>query len=104
MRVGSSASPWFWCGGRIADPQLLALKPLDPGFRSDHVLVVDASFPMRRRCRRVREILDLLERVRAIPGVVAAGTVRTLPIDSRHSDGHFFIEGKRARSGNADAG
>jgi putative ABC transport system permease protein len=81
------------------------LRSLDPGFRADHVLVVDASFPNEEKMSKVvPKYPDLLERVRAIPGVVAAGTVRTLPIDTLQSDSHFFIEGKRAQSSNADAG
>jgi predicted permease len=80
------------------------LRSIDPGFRSDHVLVVDASFERQEEMSKVvPKYRELLERVRALPGVAAAGTVSRLPTDGT-ADGHFFIEGKRAQSGNYDAG
>ena len=42
-------------------------------------------------------------RVRAMPSVEAAAITRSLPIESGAPDGHFFIEGRRAETGNADA-
>jgi len=44
-----------------------------------------------------------LQRVKAIPGVEAAATTRSLPVETGSPDGHFFIEDHRAETGNADA-
>jgi predicted permease len=80
------------------------LRSVDPGFRTDHVLVVDASFPSEKDASRViPKYRDLLERVRAIPGVVEASTTRNLPVGGMTGDGHFVIEGRIATSGNNDA-
>jgi putative ABC transport system permease protein len=78
------------------------LRSIDPGFRADHVLTVDTSFAQQGDASLVPKYRDLLQRVRAVPGVVAAGTTRSLPIDGA-GDGHFFIEGARERTEGADA-
>jgi putative ABC transport system permease protein len=79
------------------------LQAIDPGFRSDHVLTANMSFETQGKASLVPKYRDLLERVRAIPGVEAAGTTRSLPIDSPPPDGHFFIEGRRTQTGAAAA-
>jgi putative ABC transport system permease protein len=70
------------------------LKAVDPGFRAAHVLAVDLSFPVNEaeRTRLVSRYRNLLEGVRAIPGVEAAGTIKDLPLDPIQRDGHFFIQ------------
>jgi len=52
------------------------LSHVDPGFDSENVLLVDAS----TRERGAPAFAQLLERVRAIPGVEAAGAVETVPL------------------------
>jgi putative ABC transport system permease protein len=79
------------------------LRTIDPGFRSDHLLTVDTSFEYDGKSSLVPKYRELLGRIRAIPGVEAAGATTILPIDGFHPDGHFFIEGRRAETGNADA-
>src|SRR5580658_28150 len=79
------------------------LQAIDPGFRSDHVLTVNTAFEAQGKASLIPKYRDLLERVRAIPGIEAAGTTRSLPIDNPPPDGHFFIEGRRAQMGAADA-
>jgi predicted permease len=79
------------------------LQAIDPGFRSEHVLTVNTSFETQGNASLIPKYRDLLERVRAIPGVESAGTTQSLPIDSPPPDGHFFIEGRRAQTGAADA-
>jgi len=92
----------------VAGASLLArsfwhLRSVDPGFRSDHVLVSDASFPNAGMPVVVTKYGELLDQVRAIPGVAAAGTASTLPTTGPHPDGHFYIEGRREQSKSADA-
>jgi putative ABC transport system permease protein len=77
------------------------LRSVDPGFRSDHVLTVDTEFGHQDKRSLVVQYRDLLARVRALPGVEAAGTTRSLPIQVS-PDGHFFIEGRRTENADAD--
>jgi putative ABC transport system permease protein len=79
------------------------LRSIDPGFRSDHVLVSDSSFPNAAMPVVIPKYRELLDRVRAIPGVEAAGTASTLPITGFHPDGHFNIDGRRGETKSADA-
>ena len=78
------------------------LRSVDPGFRSDHVLTAGTQFEGGSSTSLIPKYRDLLGRVRAIPGVEAAATTSSLPIEEG-ADGHFSIEGRRAESGNADA-
>jgi putative ABC transport system permease protein len=92
----------------VAGAALLArsfwnLRSIDPGFRSDHVLISDTSFPGGEMPAVVAHYRDLLARIRAIPGVEAAGTASNLPITGLHPDGHFNMEGTPEQSKTADA-
>lgn len=92
----------------VASAALLArsfwnLWSIDPGFQSDHVLVSDTSFPGGEMPAVIAHYRDLLARIRAIPGVEAAGTASNLPITGFHPDGHFNIEGRPDQSKSADA-
>jgi putative ABC transport system permease protein len=79
------------------------LSSIDAGFRPDHVLAADTNFERQGDKSLIPQYRDLLARVRAIPGVEAAATTRSLPVDSGAPDGHFFVEDRRAETGNADA-
>lgn len=81
------------------------LQSVDPGFRPDHVLVSDASFPNAAMPEVVSKYRELLARIRAIPGVASAATTSNLPVAGPfHPDGHFYIEGRREQTQAADAG
>ena len=79
------------------------LRSIHPGFRSDHVLAADTNLEPHGNESLVPKYRDLLERVRAIPGVEAAAVTRSLPVESGAPDGHFFIADRRAETGSADA-
>ena len=79
------------------------LRSIDAGFRPDHVLVADTDFERHGHESLIPKYQDLLDRVRAMPGVAAAAMTRSLPVESGAPDGHFFIEDRRAETGNADA-
>jgi putative ABC transport system permease protein len=79
------------------------LSSIDPGFRADHVLTADANFERQGEESLIPKYRELLERVKAIPGVAGAATTRSLPVESGAPDGHFFIEDRRAETGGADA-
>jgi predicted permease len=78
------------------------LRSVDPGFRAEHVLAVDMQFENDGKQSLIPKYRDLFDRVRALPGVLAAGSTRSLAIEGA-PDGHFFIDGRRAETGNADA-
>lgn len=76
------------------------LSHVDPGFRPDHVLTADVSFPSWDSDPAIiRKYRELLQQVRAIPGVQFAGITAGLPLVDG-SDGSFRIEGQ---TGPADA-
>ena len=79
------------------------LRSINPGFRPDHVLAADTNFERHGNESLIPKYRELIERARAIPGVEAAATTRSLPVESGAPDGHFFIEDRRAETGNADA-
>ncbi len=79
------------------------LRSIDPGFRPDHVLAADTNFERHGNENLIPKYRELLERVRALPGVEAAAATQSLPVESGAPDGHFFIEDRRVQSGNADA-
>jgi putative ABC transport system permease protein len=62
------------------------LRGIDPGFRSDHVLTMDIGLPSAKypanTGKPVAFYRDLLNRIRALPGVESAGAVSILPLGS----------------------
>jgi putative ABC transport system permease protein len=74
---------------------------VDPGFRAEHVLRAELSLPVFSvnepfRPEPVLSFYDqMLEKTRAIPGVVATGTITKLPLGgSADINGTFDIEGR----------
>lgn len=75
---------------------------IDPGFRADHVLTGTISLPAARygSDESVRATTDrLLERVRAVPGVVSAGATTTIPFGGAYSDSVILAEGYQMQPG-----
>jgi len=73
------------------------LRAIDPGFNPDKVLTCQISLPSKYKDPQIVVFYQqLLERVRALPGVKAAGATMTLPL--RQSGGGFWgglnIEGR----------
>ncbi|HUF75278.1 MAG TPA: ABC transporter permease, partial [Longimicrobiales bacterium] len=67
-------------GSFLMGRSFVHLVDVDPGFHPEDVLVVEMGLPFSRAARH-REIFDaLLERVRALPGVVAAAGASHLPL------------------------
>jgi predicted permease len=89
-------------GAGLLGRSLLALRAVDPGFREDHVLtgqltLASADYPGEP------EVIETLEairaRVRALPGVAAAGAVTNLPLASGSGDINIMIEGRPQAEG-----
>jgi len=76
----------------------LRLASVDPGFRTDRVLTAQLAFPSvgdDGDVPRLRnEYGELLTRVRAIPGVTAAGTINDLPLNGFVAQGSFRVENR----------
>jgi predicted permease len=72
------------------------LLAVDPGFHAEHVLTGIAGLPNARYhddAERVSAVQRALERVRAVPGVAAAGVTSSLPFAYGTSSGALFAEG-----------
>jgi putative ABC transport system permease protein len=71
------------------------LTRLDLGFRPESLVSVDFTLPASDfdQERRVAFMRDVLENVRALPGVAAAGTTTDLPLRQSTWDSRYYIEG-----------
>ena len=75
---------------------------IHPGFNADHVLTGSLSFPAARYKddAAVRTVSErVLERVRAIPGVINAGFTSTMPLSGQHSDSVIMVDGYQPAPG-----
>jgi len=80
------------------------LRTLDPGFARDHLLVMQLNYsrlrvPNERRAELRRE---LLERVRAVPGLTLAAGVRFAPVGHYAWNENITIEGTSVRRQSAN--
>ena len=68
------------------------LAGVDPGFKPDHLLTLRLALPggYEENPKRVALVSDLLTRVRALPGVSAAGAGLSLPIDGSNWNSVFW--------------
>jgi len=84
-----------WAG--LLAQSFLRLQRVDTGFRPEGVLTFRISLPPTRypeAGQTARAVEQIAERVRALPGVVSAGAVSTLPFSSGNSSGSFTREGQ----------
>ena len=75
---------------------------IDPGFRPENLLIGTISLPASRYADEtaLRSATDrLLERVRTLPGVTAAGVTTTLPFSGDYSDSVILAEGYQMQPG-----
>jgi predicted permease len=73
------------------------VQNINPGFRADHLITMQLSLPeqgYREPAQRVAFFQQLLERIRALPGVEAVGSTSILPLSGSNSSGSFQIEGR----------
>ena len=92
-------------GAGLLVNSFLRLRAVDPGFRADHVLTATLSFASTGDAGEIprlrAEYADVLARVRAIPGLQAAGATDSPPPEGG-SDGSFKAWG-RTLPADADA-
>jgi predicted permease len=74
------------------------LTRLDAGFRQDHILVSEMDFTPLKLVKeaRVEYKRELLERLRAIPGVLSAASARFAPISGNFWNDEVFVAGAPA--------
>jgi putative ABC transport system permease protein len=73
------------------------LQSEDPGFRPDHLLTLQVSLSETRypeTHQSERFFVDILQRIRALPDVKAAGAISGLPFSGSGSDMPLVVEGK----------
>ena len=75
---------------------------VDPGFKPDHVLTGSVVLPrarFRENSAMSNFLNDSLQRIRALPGVQAAGTTGTMPLSGNNSNSVIFAEGYQMKPG-----
>jgi putative ABC transport system permease protein len=83
-------------GAGLLTKSFLRLRSVDSGFRPDNVVRLSVELPQSTyespsSLHAFHQ--DMLARLRALPGIVAAGIVNWLPLGSQHLNGDFQIEG-----------
>src|SRR5215210_2641910 len=85
-------------GAGLLIRSFVQLQQVNPGFEPRGVLAMQLSLPPNKypdRAARAAFLRQMLERVRAVPGVKSAGTTTTLPMSGFDSSGSFRIEGQQ---------
>jgi len=91
-------------GGGLMLKSFAQLLQVDPGFRPENLLTLRISLPDDRyhEERQVRDFArQALEKVKALPGVQAAGVVTSLPLSQSNASGTFAIDGRPTASRDA---
>jgi len=73
------------------------LQQVNPGFAPQNVLAMSLGLPMtkyREPAQRANFYKEVLQRIRALPGVQSAGATSILPLSGNNSSGSFRIEGR----------
>jgi hypothetical protein len=90
-------------GAGLLGRSVLSLLAQDPGFRTGHLLTMEVTSARPGDEDGIRQLGSfndrLLERLAAIPGVLAAGGVNAFPLSGRFANGRFIVlggDGERA--------
>ena len=89
-------------GAALMTRTMAALTEVDPGLRTDHLLTMrlqPSGLPDDEAGRRYWR--SLLERVRGVPGVTAAGTILHLPTSGRSWHADVAVDGRSQDPGTA---
>jgi predicted permease len=86
-------------GASLMARTMVALSHVDPGFEADNLLTLRLQPSGRTPEQATLYWDDVLERVRAIPGVVSAGTVLHLPMSGRQWLEAYQVEGRPVAEG-----
>jgi len=67
-------------GAALLGLSLKKVMAVSPGFRADHVLTAELTIQWQLEPRRIDIVDRLLESIRQQPGIVAAGTITSIPL------------------------
>ena len=84
-------------GAGLLARSFLALVKTDPGFNPDHVLTMNLVLPAAKykdKPARAAFYNDLVQRVKAQPGVESAAVVNYLPLGGSNSSDSYLVEGE----------
>lgn len=84
-------------GAGLMIKSFLRLQRVDPGFKPDNVLTMDINLPQTKYRENEQINLfyrELIERVRALPGVTSVGAGEYLPLSGFDSTTGIFIDGR----------
>jgi len=83
-------------GAGLLGRSFLALLKTDPGFNSDNVITMNLVLPVvkyKEESQRAAFYQDLVQRVKANPGVESAALVNYLPLGGANSSDSYLVEG-----------
>jgi putative ABC transport system permease protein len=82
-------------GAGLLGRSFARLLDINPGYRTQHAVILDAAFPYEGGSdgarRRVAFYQQLMDRIRAIPGVTTVGAASGFPLIGGGSDGAYLI-------------
>jgi putative ABC transport system permease protein len=82
-------------GAALFIVSLVRLQQVDAGFNPEHVLTMRVDLPAQRPAERTTAFVETaLERIQALPGVVAAGATTALPLAEGAVGRLFTIDGQ----------
>lgn len=86
-------------GAGLMIKSFVRLRSVNPGFNPESVLVMTANLPMttQQTSQQLHEYhQEILAKMAALPGVIAAGAINWLPFDMPLIRGDYYAEGNRA--------
>ena len=85
-------------GAGLMARSLFALEQESLGFDSSHLTLVNISFAPSQgdSAKAIQSFSDLLQRMKALPGVEAVGASDGVPLSDGGADGGFSIEGRNS--------
>jgi predicted permease len=86
-------------GAGLMTRSFMRLLDVDPGFRPERLLVVNFTMSTTRRARYQQFYRDVIDKVRTIPGVLAAGAAKDVPFRGTGERNGFLPPGYVLRPG-----
>ncbi|MFI5233958.1 MAG: ABC transporter permease, partial [Gemmatimonadales bacterium] len=87
-------------GAGLMTRSFVQLMKVDPGFRPDHLIAVNFTISTTRRPTGwQRYYHDVIEKVRTVPGVIAAGATKDAPFRGNGERDEFIPPGYVAKAG-----
>ncbi len=82
-------------GSALLVQSFRAITQVDPGFRADNLITMTVSLPQGKyEWKHNSEFcVEMVEKLRAVPGVSSASAVRGVPTRETNFDVHLFVDG-----------